>query len=85
MGPKHSFVIVHEPAEVQVDLDPKDVVLFGHIHGRSFAKRNGFDLATDYHNYSPISMEQVEWFANAMQYWDENVYTDVVKKGALSR
>ena len=40
---------------------------------------NGFDLAIDYHHYTPISMEQVEWFANAMQYWDENVFSDKVR------
>jgi len=47
--------------------------------GRSFAKRNGFDLGTDYHHYTPISIDDVMWFVNAMQYWDENVYTDKVK------
>lgn len=51
------------------------VTLFGHIHGRAFAKVNGFDLGIDYHNYEPLSIEQVRWFTNAMQYWDENVFT----------
>ena len=41
-----------------------------------FAKKNGFDLGIDYHQYSPISIEQVKWFANAMKYWDQNVYSD---------
>ena len=47
--------------------------------GKSFAKRNGFDLSTDYHHYTPISIDDVMWFVNAMPYWDENVYTDKVK------
>ena len=53
-------------------------MLYGHIHGRNFAKRNGFDLATDYHRYTPLSLEEVCWFENAMKYWDENVYADKV-------
>ena len=71
-----SYVVVHEPNDFEIDAEPGDIVLFGHIHGRDFAKRNGFDLGTDYHGYSPISLAQVEWFANAMQYWDKNVFSD---------
>ena len=71
---KHYYV-VHEPDEgTETPEYPKNIVLYGHIHGRSFAKQNGFDLATDYHNYTPVSMEQVAWFANAIQYWDNNVF-----------
>lgn len=72
----HSYVVVHEPNDNKIDATENDIILFGHIHGRSFAKRNGFDLGIDYHQYSPISLEQVEWFTNAMKYWDENVYSD---------
>ena len=73
---KHSYVVAHEPNDFEIDAEPNDIILYGHIHGRSFAKRNGFDLGIDYHHYSPINVEQVDWFANAMQYWDENVYSD---------
>ena len=73
---KHSYVVVHEPNDFEIDASPSDIILYGHIHGRSFAKKNGFDLAIDYHHYSPINIEQVEWFANAMKYWDKNVYSD---------
>lgn len=72
-----TYYVVHEPDEgTYVPEYPDNIVLYGHIHGRSFAKRNGFDLATDYHRYTPISMEQVKWFANAIQYWDHNVFCD---------
>lgn len=72
-----TYYVVHEPDEgSSVPEYPDNIVLYGHIHGRSFAKRNGFDLATDYHRYTPISMEQVKWFANAIQYWDHNVFCD---------
>lgn len=71
-----SFVVVHEPNDFPIEAGTDDIILFGHIHGRSFAKRNGFDLGIDYHGYAPISLADVEWFANAMKYWDENVFSD---------
>lgn len=75
-GGKHYYV-VHEPDEgTETPKYPDNIVLYGHIHGRAFAKKNGFDLATDYHRYTPISMEQVAWFANAIQYWDHNVFCE---------
>jgi len=70
------FMVIHEPYDFPVP--HAETYLYGHIHGRSFAKRNGFDLGTDYHQFTPISEEQVLWFKNAMQYWDENVYIDRV-------
>ena len=76
---EQKFVIAHEPVDFAVKADPDEIVLYGHIHGRAFAKRNGFDLATDYHRYTPISESDVMWFANAMNYWDQNVFTDQVK------
>lgn len=74
---KRVYHIVHEPDENGEAWEyPHDVVLFGHIHGRAFAKKNGFDLAADYHRYTPLTMEQVRWFANAIQYWDHNVFCE---------
>ena len=77
-GKLHKFVIAHEPVDFPVDKQDDEIVLYGHIHGRSFAKRNGFDLATDYHRYTPLSLADICWFENAMKYWDENVYADKV-------
>ncbi len=80
-----NFFVCHEPITELYNKakefykDDDFITLFGHIHGRSFAKRNGFDIGTDYHRYTPISIDDVMWFVNAMQYWDENVYTDKVK------
>lgn len=73
---KHSYVVVHEPNDFKIDASSNDIILYGHIHGRAFAKKNGFDLGIDYHQYSPISIDQVEWYANAMKFWDKNVYSD---------
>jgi len=78
-GKTHEYVIVHEPYDLPAPYREGAVYLYGHIHGRSFAKYNGFDIGTDYHNYTPLSEDQVLWFTNAMQYWDKNVYTNTVK------
>jgi len=70
------YVVVHEPNDFPIDAGKDDIVLFGHIHGRDFAKRNGFDIGTDYHGFAPINMEQLRWFTTAMSYWDGNVFSD---------
>lgn len=81
---KKNYLCIHEPINpyvVEADKKfgkDKYITLFGHIHGRNFAKTNGFDFGIDYHRYAPISLEQVEWFRNAMQYWDINVHTGAV-------
>ena len=79
-GKKITFYVIHEPLTAGSPKSgheptyPGEFVLYGHIHGRNFAKHNGIDLGTDYHNYTPISMDDVLWFHNACQYWDENVF-----------
>ena len=74
------YYVVHEPDEGMIAPEyPNNIVLFGHIHGRAFAKKNGFDLATDYSNFTPIPLEKIEWFANAIQYWDHNVFCEKAK------
>lgn len=70
------FVVVHEPNDFPIAAGADDIVLFGHIHGRAFAKRNGFDIGTDYHRYAPVDLKTVRWFVGAMDHWDENVFSD---------
>lgn len=74
------YFVVHEPYHKDDLLrTPKlkngEVVLYGHIHGRNFAKMNGFEIGVDYHNYTPVSYEQVNWFReNGLPHWDANVH-----------
>lgn len=81
-GKPVTFYVIHEPKTNLIGKSgheptyPSEFVLFGHIHGRAFAKLNGIDLGTDYHNYTPISLDDVKWYHNACQYWDENVFCD---------
>lgn len=84
-GKEIRFHVIHEPETYDIIKSgkipeyPEEFVLYGHIHGRAFAKKNGIDLGTDYHKYSPISLEQVLWFYNARQYWDKNVFCEYAK------
>lgn len=75
------YHVVHEPdTGIIDDLEyPEHFVLYGHIHGRAFAKDNGIDIGTDYHRFTPVRMDKIEWFKNARQYWDNNVFCNKVK------
>ena len=77
-GNWHTYVIVHEPVDFPAPACENAIYLYGHIHGRSFAKINGLDLGTDYHHYAPVSEKQILWYTNAMKYWDKNVYSNKV-------
>lgn len=76
-----TYFVTHEPYHTKdttmrtPKLKDGEVVLYGHIHGRNFAKKNGFEIGVDYHNYTPLSYEQANWFReNGLPHWDENVY-----------
>lgn len=66
---------VHEPiTNVQ-----SDFYLYGHIHEKGLAKRNGLNVGTDAHNYTPIDVETVKFYKNAiLNHYDDNVFTDKV-------
>ena len=78
-GKPVTFYVVHEPKTFTTIKSgheptyPSEFVLFGHIHGRGQGKGNGTDIGTDCHKYTPISMDDVWWFHNSCQYWDEDV------------
>lgn len=68
------FVLTHKPLEGI----PKDkFVLFGHIHKLQMIKRNGLNVGIDCHNFSPISLETVLFYKNAIEnHYDENVFCE---------
>ena len=55
--------------------------IFGHIHGRNTIKEYGFDVGTDAHNYTPLTLRDAEFFLNALQqgYYDDNVFQTLRK------
>lgn len=55
------------------------ICLFGHIHEKGLVTKNGINVGIDAHNFMPISIEDVDFYANALSIYDENVYTDICK------
>lgn len=83
--PSHHLIInhviykmVHEPQYCVKDAKyaPKEIFnLFGHIHGRQMVKRYGIDVGVDAHHFFPISIDDVDFYRNAiMNHYDENVF-----------
>jgi len=68
--------LVHEPENAEYD----DVFyLFGHIHKLQMVKENGLNVGTDCHNFTPIDMDTVNFYKNAIDnHYDENVFMPVL-------
>lgn len=71
-----NFQLVHEPEEAR----PSDnFFLFGHIHKLQMVKRNGLNVGVDCHNFSPIPLETVLFYKNAiLNAYDENVFLETL-------
>jgi len=70
------FQLVHEPDEAQ----PSDnFFLFGHIHKLQMVKRNGLNVGVDCHNFSPIPLETVIFYRDAiLNAYDENIFLETL-------
>lgn len=77
-GNSHKFIIAHEPNVTPIKCKPGEVVLYGHVHGKSMYKQNGIDLSVESHNFMPIDLHTVEWMADVKDRLDENVYSSNV-------
>jgi len=65
--------LVHEPLK----MDDKVFNLFGHIHKLQMVKRKGLNVGTDCHNFTPIDVETVEFYRNAIDnFYDDNVFCE---------
>ena len=82
-GNNYTFLLCHEPEQCRVDIcrmnrSRKDKIfgLFGHIHGRQRIKSFGIDVGVDCNNYTPMSLEQVLFYRNAVDkgFYDNNVW-----------
>lgn len=66
------YSLVHYPTSM---IAPKKFYLFGHIHSLQKVRRNGLNVGVDCHNFEPISLDEVEFYKNAIiNYYDENVF-----------
>lgn len=71
-----NITLVHEP----VSGKKSDFYLFGHIHEKGKVKRNGFNVGTDCNNFTPVNLDTVKFYMNAiLKHYDENVFTEMCK------
>lgn len=69
------YYLCHEPLKAK-EKWPKYFGLFGHIHGRQKIKKFGIDVGVDANNYTPMSLEDVIFFREAIEkgYYDDEVW-----------
>lgn len=73
-----SFNLVHEPSKT----DPNIFNLFGHIHKLQMVKRNGLNVGVDCHNFTPIDLDTVKFYRNAIEnHYDEEVFGSLPTSG----
>ena len=66
-----TFNLVHEPS----NSDFNNFTLFGHIHRTQMVKRNGLNVGTDCHWFTPLSLDDVLWQKNGIQnHYDHDVF-----------
>lgn len=67
------FLLAHEPVKLR---EKTEFGLFGHIHSRQPVKKYGLDVGVDAHYFTPIDVETVLWYKNAIEnFYDNNVFT----------
>lgn len=81
--PEINLTLSHEPLKVKeiVQLyqgmgDSNCFGCFGHIHGRQMIKQWGIDVGVDAHNFTPIGLDEVLFYFNAIKTgkYDSNVW-----------
>ena len=73
-----SFILNHEPLVCKKERNDGEFCLFGHIHGRQKIKDwFGMDVGVDCNNYSPVSLEDILFYKEALEkgYYDEEVFS----------
>lgn len=75
-GEVYHFRLAHEPLKVSDrDVESDYMGLFGHIHKLCMVKSYGLNVGADCHYYTPISLETVLFYHNAiLNYYDDDVF-----------
>ncbi len=74
--PDLNLQLIHKPSEFKF-LKKEYFVLFGHIHKLQMVKRNGLNISTDCHNFTPLKMIDVEFYRNGINnVFGNNVFGD---------
>jgi calcineurin-like phosphoesterase family protein len=68
----YDFHLIHEPDKAN---NPENFYLFGHIHKLQMVKRNGLNVGVDCHDFSPVDVETILFWQNAINnHFDHNVF-----------
>ena len=70
-----NLLLVHEPSKSKIINDSFKYYLYGHIHEKQKIKHSGVNVSVDCNNFYPISLEDVEFYLNAL---DKNFYDNEV-------
>lgn len=82
-SPEYTVFAYHEPEFLKDYLKSGNLLgkektygLFGHIHGRDKVKTWGIDVGVDCNNFTPMSVDDVKFYLNALDkgYYDKNVF-----------
>ena len=67
------YGLVHEP----MNNKSGEFYLFGHIHKLQMVKRNGLNVGVDCHHFTPIDLDTIEFYRNAIEnHYDEEVFAE---------
>ena len=68
--------MAHKPTAI-MDTDTDKIHLFGHIHKLQMVKKRGLNVGVDCHNFTPIDLDTVIFYHNAIQkYYDKDVFCE---------
>ena len=79
------FGLIHAPEDA-MPIDDTFFYLFGHIHQAQMVKENGLNVGVDCHKFSPIDVETVLFYHNAIcNHYDENVFLRMLGRKELKK
>ena len=72
----YTIRMAHEPHYIkEFPIDEFNINLFGHIHRLCMIKKYGINVGSDAHFFTPISLEEILFYQNAIfNYYDNDVF-----------
>lgn len=72
----HVIHMTHRPHDLRNrHMDDHTINLFGHLHKTQMIKRYGLNVSSDCHNFTPIGMDDILFYHDAiLHYYDNEVF-----------
>lgn len=69
------FNVAHRPTLLPKIINENQYNLYGHIHALQKVKRYGLNVGVDCNNFTPLSLDDVEFYTNAIKkFYDDDVF-----------